>query len=570
LIAHTVSITKNGTSAFYGESVSSTTDISSFSKKIEESQIILSANMISAEFYSKIKLSDKSIIKISGRRSLTDFFNSPTYENYINRVFQNTIVTNVDNYEIIDYKSEENFYFYDLTAQYQQKIGSKNELTLDAIAIQNSLDLNQSSNIISKNSNLNQQNFGGNLGWKTNWNENNSSQINFSGSYYNLDATNESIQSNQILNQQNSVFNIGIQLKNSNQISDNYMLNTGLQFDEMGVKNFDEINNPFYSRTTQEVSRSYMAIAEGIFQSKNNATFLNTGLRLNYFEKFNLLLLEPRIQFNQRLLKTLQLEILGEQKSQSLSQIIDLQQDFLGLEKKRWVLANEHSIPIEKSNQIALGFIYKNNTWLVTLDNFYKKINGITSRSQGFQNQIEFVSTTGDYTVFGTEVLIQKKFNRFYSWVSYSFNDNDYLFKDIYQNPFPNNYELEHTLFWAGIYDWKKLKIALGTKWHSGKPYTQPATTALNFENPSNPKINYTQPNNANLPDYFQLNFSASRAWDWGKKTTFEASISILNVLNTQNTINRYYRVNLINNTIESVDTYSLERTSNINLKICF
>lgn len=570
LIAHTVSITKNGTSAFFGESVSSTTNISSYSNKIEESQTILSADLISAEFYSKIKLSEKAIIKISGRRSLTDFFNSPTYENYSNRVFQNTVVTNFDNNEIVDYKSEDTFYFYDLTAQYQQKIGTKNELTFDAIAIQNSLDINQSSNLTSKNSNLNQQNFGGNLGWKTNWNENNSSQINISGSYYNLDATNESIQNNQILNQQNTVLDIEIQLKNSNLISDNYTLNTGLQYDELAVTNFDAINTPEYSRENKEVSRTYTAVAEGIFQSKNNNTFLNTGLRLNYFEKLNIFNIEPRLQFNQSLTKTLQLEILGEQKSQTLSQIIDLQQDFLGLENKRWVLANDQNIPIEKSNQIALGFIFKKNNWLITLDNFYKSISGITSESQGFQNQIEFINTIGNYEVLGSEILIQKKINQFYTWISYTYNENNYLFNEIYNAQFANNYEIEHTLFWAGVYDWKKTKIALGTKWHTGKPYTQPETNALNLENPSNPKINYTQPNKNNLPDYFQLNFSASRNWDLNKKTNFEVSLSILNVLNTRNVINRFYRVNLSDKSVEIVDTYSLERTPNINFKITF
>ena len=247
-----------------------------------------------------------------------------------------------------------------------------------------------------------------------------------------------------------------------------------------------------------------------------------------------------------------------------------MQQDFLGIEKRRWTLANNSTIPIQKSNQISLGFTFKNKDWLVTVDNFYKKITGITSTSQGFQNQFEFIKTTGDYTVLGSEVLVQKNFKQFYSWVSYSFNDNNYSFDALSNTEFANNLELIHSVSWAGIYDWHNLKIALGSKWHSGKPFTTPSTNSVDYTDPANPIIEYNSPNSSRLKEYVQLNFSASKEWNLSKKTTMQTSISVLNILNTKNVINRFYRVNTIENTIESVDTYSLERTPNVNIKINF
>ena len=153
------------------------------------------------------------------------------------------------------------------------------------------------------------------------------------------------------------------------------------------------------------VTSKQIGHAEGIFETENKKTFLKTGVRANYFDKFGFFLLEPRVQFNQALTSALRLEILGEQKSQTLSQIIDLQQDFLGVEKRRWTLANNSTIPIQKSNQVSLGFSFKKNNWLLTLDNFYKKVTGITTSSQGFQNQLEFIRTTGDYEIFGGDLL---------------------------------------------------------------------------------------------------------------------------------------------------------------------
>ena len=568
--AQNINIVKNGSSAFYGESVSSLVAISSHSKIIEKSNNSVSANLISTEFYSKIKTSEKASFEFSGRRSLTDVFSSPTYKNYRKRIFQNTIVTNLNSSQVVDYNSDDNFYFYDFTAQYQQKIGTKHELSIDVIAIQNSLNINQYSSSESKNSDLGQQNLGGTINWKTQWNTNNWSQIYFYTSYYNLDSTNESIQNNQIFEQQNTILDMGFQLKNSHKISETIMLENGYQFNEIGVTNFDEINAPFFSRNSKEVLRNHALIVESNYKSKNKKTFLTTGIRANYFEKFKAFLLEPRIQFSQSVTENIRLEILGEQKNQTLSQIIDLQQDFLGIEKRRWTLANNSTIPIQKSNQISFGFTFKNKDWLVTVDNFYKKITGITSTSQGFQNQFEFIKTTGDYMVLGSEVLVQKNFKQFYSWVSYSFNDNNYLFDALSNTEFANNLELIHSVSWAGIYDWHNLKIALGSKWHSGKPFTTPSTNSVDYTDPANPIIEYNSPNSSRLKEYVQLNFSASKEWNLSKKTTMQTSISVLNILNTKNVINRFYRVNTSENTIESVDTYSLERTPNVNIKINF
>jgi len=566
-LAQTISVTKNGSSAFFGESVSSLIDISSHSKNIEKTNTSICSNLISAEFYSKIKVSEKANFIISGRRSLTDFFASPTYKNYRNRIFQNTVITNLSNNQTVDYTTDDKFYFYDFTTQYQQKIGTKSELTIDGIIIKNSLFVNQATSQLSKNSNLGQENFGATIHWKTNWNENNSSQIYFYGSKYSLISKNESIQSNQVLNQENDVLDYGFQVKNTHQLTKTISFNNGYQFNETGVTNFDEINLPFFSRKTIEVLRSHVLIGEGVFETENKKTFIKAGVRANYFEKFKTYLIEPRIQFNQALSQTIRLEILGEQKSQTLSQTIDLQSDFLGIEKRRWSLANDTTIPIQKSNQLSIGFTFKKNNWLITLDNFYKKITGITTSSQGFQNQFELIRTSGDYQVLGSEFLIQKNFGKFYSWLSYSYNDNKYFFNALSPNEFLNNFELKHCISWAGIYDWKTVKFALGCKWHTGKPITTPTSTTVDT---TNPQIVYSSPNNDKLDDFFQLNFSASKEWKLNEKVGLQTNISVLNLLNRKNSINRFYRINTSNNSIESVDTYSLELTPNINIKLSF
>jgi len=47
-------------------------------------------------------------------------------------------------------------------------------------------------------------------------------------------------------------------------------------------------------------------------------------------------------------------EVLGEFKSQNSLQIIDLQNDYFGIEKRRWILSNNNSLPIQKANKPQL------------------------------------------------------------------------------------------------------------------------------------------------------------------------------------------------------------------------
>lgn len=120
---------------------------------------------------------------------------------------------------------------------------------------------------------------------------------------------------------------------------------------------------------------------------------------------------------------------------------------------------------------------------------------------------------------------------------------------------------------WAGIYEKDQFKLGLGVKWHSGRPITTPQTNTVAA---NNPVIVYNSPNNERLDDYIQVNFSVSKEWKLGTTTRLATAFSLLNLLNTQNSINRFYRVNTTDNSVESVDTYSLERTPNLNLKLIF
>lgn len=570
-LAHTISIYKNGSSAFYGESVSSVVAISSTPETTEKNAVSVGINMINADIYAKYNLSKKSFIEISARKSITDFVETPTYKEYFNKVFQNTTITDFSEKQNVDYRSDKKFGFYDATLKYAQKIGNKDQIVLDLITIKDNLEVFQSATVYdinkSENNILRQQNYGGNLSWKRNWNNFNTTKINVYNSAYELLADQKTTVGNQIVIQENKVNNNGINLENNHILTDKFSFNDGYQYNEIGVTNLEQVSNPDFYRKVKDVLKTHALIVEGKYNDTLSRIYFKVGTRMNYIEKFRKYSIEPRVQFSYGISKSLNLELLGELKSQNSQQIIDLQKDYFGIEKRRWIISDNTTIPIQKSRQISLNLFYKKNDWLLDIENFYKKVSGIITSSQGFQNQLEFVRMTGDYEVLGTEMLVQKKMNHFLTWLSYTYNHNNYHFANYEYPSFPNNFELMHTVSWAGIYEKNNFKIALGTKWSSGRPKTSPDLSQIDL---SDPVLVYNKPNNTNVHIFSQVNISSTYKWETAKGIQYKLGLSILNILNRKNEISEYYRVSSLTNSIEEVETFSLQRTPNMSFRVSF
>jgi len=87
-----VTIIKNGTSAAYGDGVSSVINIQT-QNKINDSFVGGAGfNLLSGDIYGQLPLSKKVSVQFSARRSSTDFINTPTYNRFFEKVFQDSEV----------------------------------------------------------------------------------------------------------------------------------------------------------------------------------------------------------------------------------------------------------------------------------------------------------------------------------------------------------------------------------------------------------------------------------------------------------------------------------------------
>lgn len=563
-----VLVSKNGTSAIYGDGVSSIIDMRSSNHISNKTQSGIGANLISVDGYTKIPFSDKTELQLSARRSITDILTTPTYDQYFERVFQDTDLTNQNNTSI---SKNESFYFYDVSAKLLHDISAKDKLRFNFLNVYNTLKYQEQSTVNNiaeaLNSNLTQRNLAVSIDYLRTWSDkvNTNAQIYFSN--YDLKATNFDVINNQRLIQENEVYENGLRLHVNYNIENNLTYLGGYQFNETGISNLEDVNNPIFRRYIKEVIRSHALINEVKFTSKSKNTSARIGLRANYFEKFSEFLMEPRISFNQKFLNNFRIELLAEVKSQTTSQVIDLQNDFLGVEKRRWVLANNDNIPIIKSKQASLGIHYKKNNLILSVEAYTKDVDGISTRSQGFQNQYQYVNTIGSYNVKGVDFLINKQFDNFSTWLSYSFSKNDYTFKDLnFNEPFPNNLDVRHTATFAGTYTYKGFKLALGANWRTGKPFTG-VNENMPLQNPS--LINYDTPNGENIDDYIRTDISTTYNFNFSNKVTATAGFSLWNVLNRKNIINTYYIIG-DNNSISKVENTSLGITPNFSFRVNF
>jgi hypothetical protein len=570
LVNNTIDVYKNGSSAFFDEGVSSVINITSREHTLDyTTQFQL--NFLSANASSFLELGDKSTLQLTARRSLTDVWQSPTYDRFTDKVFQNTEIEDLGLGHTNTITTEQSLQFYDASLQYQYSFDNNSTLHVDVLGIQNNLVFNEvlETNSQQKQNDFKQENFLLNLDYSFPWNATNSTHISLTSSFYKLDATNRSVSSNQVLNQLNQVTDLGLNLKNDHQLSKQFTLNTGYQYKEVGVRNDNEVISPDVIQREKRVLTTHSAITELNYTSKNEKVMTRFGLRGKYYSEFDEVRIEPRFSFSYQMHSHWRWNILAEQKNQTLTQVIDQQQDFFGLEKRRWILADENNFPIINNLQYELGLNFNKKGWLFQGSLYHKQVESISSSSQGFQNQLEFLRLSGNYEVFGVELLAQKRVNQFIFWVNFSIMDNSYDFESFDPQQFANNFEIRQSSAFGISYDSDELKLSFGGRYFSGKP-----TTDIDLENPilspqTNPSLNFLSPNEANLRDYFQLNFTGSYTFNLDT-TALETGLSILNLLNSNTLTNQFFRLDESGSTVENIRVRNLELTPNLFLTYRF
>ncbi len=561
-----VSLIKNGTSAYYGDGTSGTIVIQAQDQVSNKLSGGAGINLLYADGYLNVPISKKMSMQVAARRSLPASWQTPTYQQYFNRAFSNTEVSDAND----SLTRNQDFYFFDTSFKFLYDVTARDKIRATFFNIANLLEYEEISqqgvsNTEQKISSLEQNSLGSSVTYSRLWSERVKTQVEGFISRYSLNAINQNIPINQQLIQDNEVLDLGVRLAALIQLQKNLYLQTGYQFFESGITNSDEVNNPEFSRLIKEVNRTHALFVEGNYSANEERTNLRVGLRSNYYTKLNNFFLEPRLVFNQKLGTYFSAEVLGEIKTQTSVQVIDLQNDFLGVEKRRWLMANGEDVPMLKSKQVSVGLNFNRSGLLLSADLFYKKVDGIITSSQGFQNQFQDVRASGSYATKGLDVLINQKTKLAEVWLGYSLAESTYQFPDLVPASFPNNLDIRHSINGGVSYRFNQVEISAGANWHSGRPVTNPVSGNEIVAG----EINYEAPNSARLNNYFRVDLSARWHFYYGNTVRSHAGVSLWNILNRENVLSQYYQINAAQQ-VTAVQQQGLAFTPNVFVRVDF
>ena len=563
-VTQSITFYNKGTNPRFGERVSSVIDISTTNKIAKKENLGLGFNGISADAYFETPIiKNRLSILLAYRQSYENSVETGTFKKMEQKVFQNS--------SILDNKTtDEKFHFKDYNVKLNYKINNNNVVSASLIHIDNDLRHDYPDSNKFYEDYIDTENSGYSLNWRKKWNDEITQVTKLSYSYYTLNynfATSENQMQTLNFEKENRINNYDFSTEVSIPNKNNGTLSLGYQ------TTFKKV---FYA-FTETTDLAYILDANNSkinthsffsnFSGRHLKSFdYDIGFRASYYNQLNAFRIEPRILMVQSLNDNIKIQTSGEIKNQIISQIGESVYSDFSLENKLWRLSDGNEAPIINSKHVTLGLLYHKDGWSFDFDSYYKKIKGISSLLLGFYSENNNKYLIGNQNIYGIDFYTKKDFNKIKTWISYSINKTDNKFKGINNDEyFTASNEINHAISTSITYKTKRLQIALGWKWHTGKPYT------LTTTNPNDNSISFIGINTERLPSYHRLDLSSVYNFPFSKKSDIKGKIglSIWNLYNRKNHLSREFTGNNIpNDPIVIADYYSLHLTPNFLFRI--
>ncbi len=566
-----VRFSKSGVSAQYGDRIASVIDITTDTEIANRFRGGAGFTMMDADvvLYTPI-LKDKISAQVSARRSFTDVWKTITYDQFADRVFQNTNIAAASPLA----NATNDFYYTDYNATVNAQLSDAHKIEANALYSKNELDFKRVNTESTFNDLLRTENEGYNIKWKYQWNTKLIQKSSFYYSKYLLDYQFISTaidEDTTVEHKKNSVQDIGAEIDLTYQLTDAQTLQGGYHFSKNKIRYAFFTTTPSYELVLDQDDRSLNTHSLYTEYKYNipNTLYITAGARFNYYTSLNKALVEPRLFVEKNLNQYWKINVTGEYRSQAVSQIKESIVSDLSLENQVWTIANNEQFPIITSYQFTIGGNFKKRSWYVDIDSYYKQIHDITSLTAGFLNPVDNSYNIGQSTIHGMDVFVKRRFHKYKTWVSYSYINARNKFEAVNDNnSFPGNWNIEHTLKWSHFYTIDAFQFSLGWLWHTGKAFTN--VTSIE-EDEGLVTLNFEGINSNNLPVYHRLDAAAiyEFAPHRNESIKYRIGLSVQNVYNQKNILNREFRTtNALDNRFISADIISLGITPNLSFRI--
>ena len=567
-LINTLTVIDNATPVQYSNALTGTVMLDYDDQFTQKNHFGVGINALSGQAFSRLQIDKNTEFSFAFQRSFTDVFNSLTFQSYTEKAFRDTDLELTENPDLPSnsIQREDDFLFRDAQFQVKRKFGKDLQINLQGIWFDNQLNYQETvDDQDTKQSNYDNENaaVGIDAHYQINKKQSFVFQSNFS--QHNSEGENNTFSGNQDTRQSNQVENYFTQaywqqdLKNGN-------FQLGADFQGSILSN--RFNNFITEASLNLVQISNVYSAFGAYTYFKNRWKIYAGLKNMYYERDEELSLEPRLSVSYKLNKNFDVTFKGELKSQNFKQIIDLDQNFLGIEKRRWVVSGDSiSPPLQKTSQVEALVKWNFNKIGGYASVYARQLEGISTNDQRFQNQGQFQDLTeADSDIYGFLFHMYYKNDWFNSWISYAHVNEQIQLANQQFNGINN---LDHQITWGNNFKWRDWNLSLALRYHSGLPYTE-----INANNPliqqnegAINRINFEKPNAASLPEYFRLDSSVQYQLQTREAGNFKFSLGLINLTTNHNILRRNYRLNRINeNRIQQTENVGLNFTVNFGI----
>ena len=236
--------------------------------------------------------------------------------------------------------------------------------------------------------------------------------------------------------------------------------------------------------------------------------------------------------------------------------------------------------------------VYNEKSWLIDFDLYFKDVEGILARNQGFDVNPLNKLNQGTERITGIDVTIRKRWKFLRTWLSYNFQNSEVSFPSLFNQVFASSLNIRHQLRLSSTYTLNDWEFSLSYIYKSGLPYTPADRIVINrgqrdnSPRPPGPgnddfdpveeflRLDFQDPNSARLPVYYRVDVSVWHKFESKSgRTKGEIGLSLMNIFDRRNTFNRNFFVGL-NDMDRPVlyerTKYFLEFTPNLSLRVWF
>ena len=527
LMAKDIEVLKGGYDARYGERVGGIVNITGKNGNLERPSFSVTINNMTLNGMVEIPIAKKASISFALRRTYYNLYNPSDFNEQLRR--NNDADTTNDIFVVPDYA------FMDMNLKYTHNFSERDlfYVSLYGGADRFNYDINDTivnTNLVypryfevNKRTQETNSQFGGTVFYGRSWRNGNTSNFSFSYSTLVSDFADDYqlrrivsniLTQNRSLDTRNKVDEFSLKVENRFALGRKHLLEVAGGIYANRIEISEDTFNIQAAQISDTARRVWSMVQDNISLGKR--AILKVGARFTYAQNLKRMYAEPRISISTTVGKHFKFNAGWGIYNQFITKSSTV--DDIGNYRYFWTICNNETIPVLQASHFVLGGSFSNRGWLISIEPYYKKVNGIT---RYFYSQLHDFETilSGESRMYGVDFFVQKDFKRHSAWVAYSLGKVEERWPDLknFSDYGRAPQDQLHEVKLALLLNFDPFYFSTNYVYGSGFPKA---------------------PRNLNIDDD-DLTYSR---WDVSfiykfldRKVVGEVGISILNVLNTQN-----------------------------------